>query len=261
MALETMHWDAPPDELALASEAVHVWRLPLEIPAPQIHQLRRSLDQDEALRASRFRFERDRRRFIVAHGLLRNILGQYLKIKPEQLQFHQNAYGKPALVDEANPANLRFNLTHSHELALLAVASGREIGIDLEYVHSIPDNDQIAAHVFSEVEITAYKKLPDSQRLHGFLNGWTRKEAYIKAVGMGLSRSLGDFDVSLTPGEPARLLRVKDMPAETGRWSMKAFEPEPGYIAALVVEGQDWQFTALSVGMGEPLTKKGTTRI
>lgn len=232
-------WRLPPPNLVLPGE-VHVWRASLEQPSERVHELVQTLSYDEMGRAERFRFRRDRRRFIVGRGVLRAILGWYLHIDPHQVRFRYGERGKPYLVDESGSATLRFNLAHSHEMALYAFTHGREIGIDLEYTRPLSDADEIAARFFSVRENAVFRSAPKSQELEVFYNCWTRKEAYLKATGEGLARPLNQFDVSLAPGEPAGLLHVEGDLEEATRWSIQALTPGPGYVAAVAAEGRDW---------------------
>jgi 4'-phosphopantetheinyl transferase len=236
-------WAAPPEQLTLLDDEVHVWRASLPwtppSPPPQLQSLRSLLAPDEVSRAQRFHFERDRASFIVARAVLRTILAAYLKLHPAQLRFRYNAYGKPALDDEAS-SGLRFNLAHSHGLALYAVTRNREIGIDVEYMRADFAGDEIAERFFSAVEAIMLRALPFEQRTQAFFNCWTRKEAYIKARGEGLSFPLNSFDVSLIPGEQRVTLNVHENPSETARWSLWSLTPEEGYVAAVAVEGHGW---------------------
>jgi 4'-phosphopantetheinyl transferase len=239
-------WELPPPDRAcftLPPGEVHVWRVPLAQPAWHVEQLAGMLAEDERQRAGRFRFEQHRQRFVVGRGALRTILGCYLDIEPEQVCFGYAARGKPHLQPEPEAGALYFNLAHSHELALCALSRDGPIGIDLEYALPLPDADQVAARFFSAAEQSAYRDLPPEQRQEAFYLCWTRKEAYIKATGEGLARSLSDFDVSLTPGEPARLLRVAGDPLEAARWSLATLWPAPSYVAALAVPGHGWRLT------------------
>jgi 4'-phosphopantetheinyl transferase len=233
-------WRLPPPDLTLSSKTVHVWRASLEQSAARTHQLSQLLSRDEQTRAERFHFERDQRRFIVSRGALRTILGRYLGVEPDQLRFRYGPRGKPYLSEEFDRCALYFNLAHSHELAVYAFTCGREVGIDLEWVHLMQDVEQIADRFFSARENAVLRTLPEGQRLEAFFNCWTRKEAYIKAIGEGLSQPLDQFQVSLAPGEPARLLIVEQAPEEVSRWSLEALTPIPNYVAALAVEGRDW---------------------
>jgi len=226
----------------LSSDNIHIWYAKLDQPRPHIKELEQTLSINELMRAKRFRFERDRRRFTVGRGILRKLLGLYSDIEPGQLRFHYGPYGKPYLIFEGDGAKqVRFNLAHSHELAIYAFILDRRIGVDLEYVRDMPDIDQIAAAFFSATENTMLSELPKDQKQEAFFNCWTRKEAYIKAIGNGLSHPLDQFDVSMIPGEPARLLKIAGAPKEASRWSLKALSPAPGYAAAIAVEGHDWK--------------------
>jgi 4'-phosphopantetheinyl transferase len=236
-------WCLPPSEMALSSAQVHVWRVSLEPDASGVEQLQRNLSADELQRAARFHFPRDRRRFIVARGALRDILGRYLGMPPSDLDFCYSSYGKPALAHAPGEEWLRFNVSHSHELALVAVTRDREVGVDLEYLRSDIACEEIAAHFFSGSERASLRALPTEVKHQAFFNCWTRKEAYIKAHGEGLSLPLDQFDVSLAPGEPAALLATRHDPRDAWRWSLQALMPGPGYAAAVVVEGQGWHLT------------------
>lgn len=239
-------WDSPPAELAMSSDEVHVWRASLNQPASCIQRLAQTLSADERLRAERFHFERDRRHFIVSRGLLRKILGRYLGVEPGRLQFDYGPYGKPSLDPKGfqNPLGLalRFNLTHSHELALYAITHGREIGVDLEYIRPVAEADHIAEQFFSARERAVFHALPMSQKEEAFFNCWTRKEAYLKASGHGLDWPLNKVEVSLAPGEPAKLLSIARDCQEASRWFIQALTPAPGYVAAVAVEGHGGQF-------------------
>ena len=136
---------------------------------------------------------------------------------------------------------LRFNLSHSQGLALYAVTRGREIGVDLECIRPISDAEQIAERFFSAHENAVFRTIPAHEKPKAFFNCWTRKEAYLKALGDGLARPLDEFDVSLAPGEPAKLLRIEGAPQEASRWSLNRLEPGSGYVAALAVEGYGYQ--------------------
>jgi 4'-phosphopantetheinyl transferase len=227
-------WQPPDTWRAPRPAEVHLWRTGLDLPDDCVADLRQLLSPDEQLRADRFRFERDRRRYVTGRGSLRRLLGRCVGEEPGRLRFHYGAMGKPLAVEGA--PQLRFNLSHSQGLALYAVACGRELGVDIEALRPLADAENIARRFFSASESAALRRLPEPQRIAGFFNCWTRKEAWLKAVGDGLSRPLSDVDVSLVPGEPARILRVQDDPEGAGRWSLYAFEPFPGSVGALCVE-------------------------
>ena len=234
-------WDSPPKTLLLPTNAVHVWRASLHVSTSELRAFEDTLAVDERARAERFYFQKHREHFIAGRGLLRNILSRYLDMEPDQLRFCYNAYGKPALTEETDAAGLCFNLSHSHEMALYALTRGREIGIDIEYFRPDVEAEKLAERFFSPREAAVFRALPEHLRKEGFFNCWTRKEAYIKAEGQGMSIPLSAFDVSLTPGEPAALLRTENHPQETSHWSLQALTPEPNYAAALAVKGHDWE--------------------
>jgi len=236
-------WCPSPAMLTLSSAEVHVWQACLNPAASYVEDLQRALSADELQRAARFHFPRDRRRYTVARGVLRDILGRYLGRPPSELLFRYSAYGKPALADDFDVAGVRFNVSHSHEMGLFAVTCGREVGVDIEYLGREIRGEEIAEHFFSAQERANLRALPAEMKHRAFFNCWTRKEAYIKAHGEGLSLPLDQFDVSLAPGEPAALLATRSDPREALRWSLQALTPGPGYVAALAVEGQGWQLT------------------
>ncbi len=215
--------------------------------------LQQTLSPDEHTRADRFYFQKDRERFTIARGLLRIILGRYLNMEPCCLQFRYNPYGKPALANESGGNGLRFNLSHSDGLALYAITRGREIGVDIERIRPDLAEGQMAERFFSSREVKALRALPPSSQPVGFFNCWTRKEAYIKASGKGLTLPLDQFDVSLVPGEPAALLCVSGDPEESSRWCLQDSSPGPGYVAALAVEGHNWRLKCWQWQFNRPI--------
>lgn len=235
----TSSWPMAPPRLTLCDSDVHVWRVSLNQSEARIHSLLPLLAPDELSRAERFHFRKDRQNFITSRGMLRIILGRYLSVEPRLLRFCYSTYGKPSLSPDLNGEGLRFNLAHAHELALYAITRGREIGIDLEYVRDRP-MDEVAHHFFSTPEISMLRVVPEDLRTKAFYNCWTRKEAYIKARGEGLSFPLDRFVVSLIPGEEASLLDVSNSPKEILRWSLRELNLEEDYVAAIAVEGNDW---------------------
>ncbi len=228
-------WSSAPSNLTLNRGEVHVWRANID-NLPHLAQLANTLTDDEHARANRFRFPLHRDRYIAARGQLRALLSRYLKSPAEAFRFTQGKFGKPALLDGGD---LRFNVSHSHQLALYAFTLECELGVDVEYVRSDFGTLDIAKHYFSEHEQATLRALPPEQHTDAFFLAWTRKEAYIKAIGEGLSMPLAQFDVSLTPGQPARLLANRRTPGEVERWSMFELHPGEGYKGALMVEGQD----------------------
>lgn len=233
-------WLVPLEGLTLREDEVHIWRASLEQPETTIQSLRQRLAEDELAKSARFHFEKDRNHFIVAHGLLRTLLGRYLHMHPDQLHFHVNAYGKPSLDPAFHEQPVNFNLSHSHKLALYAFTFRRHVGIDVEYMRPHVEFEQVARHSFSPVEQRVLHALSIEARPQAFYRCWTRKEAYIKARGMGLSLPLDLFDVSMKPGEPAALLASREDAREMGRWRFEELEVGEGYVGALVVEGDEW---------------------
>lgn len=238
--VSTFLWGPSPAALTLGNDEVHVWSTSLNPPPEEIEKLEETLARDERARADRFHFQKDRRRFIVARGMLRAILGRYLGREPSGLRFCYTAHGKPELAAQSGDDTLRFNVSHSHELALYGVTRGREIGVDVEYVRPVAEVEDIAERFFSPRENAVLCALPAHEKAGAFFACWTRKEAYLKALGDGLARPLDAFDVSLIPGEPARLLHVQGDEQERYRWLLRELTPAEGYTAAICVEGDGW---------------------
>jgi len=232
--------DGPLSMLCVRADEVQVWTISLVQDEATRHHLAEFLAPDDLDRAHRFRFERDRSRFVVAHGVLRALLATTCGVPPQHVRLSFGPYGKPALDPIHGQGTLQFNLTHSHDLALVALTRGRELGIDVEYCRPMPDAELIAARFFSPAEQTALHELPDAARIRGFYTCWTRKEAYIKARGEGLSLPLDSFDVSVGGMTPARLVHVYDKPEEVKRWSLQTIPVPSNYVATLAVEGHGW---------------------
>jgi 4'-phosphopantetheinyl transferase len=227
-------WLTPPRSPRLSADEVHVWRASLMRREEEMVTLLRSLSEDELRRAYRFRSPRDRARFIAARGILRGILGRYLCTPPERVRFGYNAYGKPELLDEGEGARLRFNLSHAGRVALFAVASEREVGVDVETLREDFACAEVAAQFFSRREVEALAMLTPRPFVRAFYNCWTRKEVYVKARGMGLSLPLDCFDVSLAPDEPAALLATRGGEPDAAHWSLREIEVGATHVA---VEG------------------------
>jgi 4'-phosphopantetheinyl transferase len=236
--LKSFIWQGPPQRLALESGEVHVWRIALDQSGESLAALQQTLSPTEMERAGRFYFPRDRDHFIAGRGCLRVILGRYLNTASSGLNFLYSSYGKPSLSGEFAGGSLRFNLSHSGGLGLIAVTMLGEVGVDIECIRRELAGEDIARHYFSTAEVEALMRLPPKTRREAFFTCWTRKEAYIKARGEGLSLPLEQFDVTLVPGEPAALLATRPDPLEAQRWILHALEPGDGYVAALAVEGQ-----------------------
>lgn len=230
-------WETSPPAAPPAGDEAHVWRASLEQDGARVQSLRAHLDEAERARADRFHFEKDRRHYTVARGVLRELLGRYLRAAPARVSFSYNRYGKPALAEEFAAGGLRFNVSHSGGVGLFAFTRGREVGVDIEALREEFAGREIAERFFSSREVSALCAVPARQHTRAFFNCWTRKEAYIKALGEGLSHPLDTFAVSLAPGEPARLLHTDRDPDEAPRWSLFDLHTFQGYAAALAVEG------------------------
>ena len=193
------------------------------------------LAPEERERAGRFRFEEDRQRYVYGRGLLRELTASYLTLHPESLQFHYTESGKPELPAEPRQRQLGFNLSHSGERLLLAFAWDREVGVDVELLRSDLEVEEIAKRYFSSDEQRALLSLSATEQIPAFFRCWTRKEAYVKAVGGGLSLPLSQFDVALLPDAPAALLATRPDSQEAARWSLRNLDLGPDYAAAVAV--------------------------
>ena len=233
-------WKTSPIHPILAENEVHIWRASLNADKSVLSTLQRLLSDEEVTKAKQFYFDKDRQHFIVAHGILRMLLSRYLNISPNLLCFNYNVYGKPALSSPSCKSHLYFNLSHSQDMALYAFTYTRQIGVDVEYMRSDFNYEDLARQNFSAHEQITLSALPEALKQQAFFNCWTRKEAYIKARGKGLSLPLDLFDVSLQPGTPAMLLASREDSQETTRWSLQEFFPAPNYAGAVAVEGSGW---------------------
>ena len=191
------------------------------------------LSEDEKQRATRLRSEKDRKRFVVSRGLLRENLGRYMDTNPADISFKYNRHGKPAINDDLNSANIKFNVSHSRDLAIYAVCLNKEIGVDVEYIRDVGSADKIIERFFTEDEKRYYYSLPEDSKRHAFFTLWTRKEAYSKARGMGIGLPLKDFDLNLVPNNQNRENKSK--------WSLIDFDIDKDYLAALATEGTNME--------------------
>ena len=235
MSTVTVAWPVSSRIVAPGRGEARIWTADLEPGAAAIDRLVPLLSADERERAGRFHFRRDAMRWIAARATLREILGRCLHEDPRALAFTYGDKGKPALAAPAGGLDLQFSLAHSAHLAVYGVTVDCPVGVDVERLRPLTDMDQIAERTFSRQECTALRGLPVAARPAGFFNCWTRKEAYIKAVGLGLSYPLERFSVSLAPGAPARLEAVEIEPAHVEAWMMAALAPRSGFVGAVVV--------------------------
>lgn len=228
-------WSSPSSPLRLDHNEVHIWRAFLHLSSKELGSFNTLLAEEERSRAARFILERDQAHYTAAHGILRTLIGAYLKRAPASLRFMQGPQGKPTVVRADSDPPILFNLSHSHDIAVFAVAHNREVGIDTEFMRPYLAGPRIAERYFSPREVSELNSLREEQRIEGFFLCWTRKEAYVKARGLGLQIPLSSFDVSLIPGTAATL-RSDD----ESRWDIEAFSPHAGYVGAVVAEGKDW---------------------
>ncbi len=227
-----LEWPAGPEICALGSREVHVWRADLAQDRAIVARLTSTLSVDERQRAEGYRFTQDGERFVVARGILRDILARYVAIRARDLRFHYGEAGKPCLAQDRTSARPHFNVSRSNTLALYAVSRDCELGLDVEYVNPHIPTLEIASHFFSPAA---------PRRTEAFFNCWTWKEAYVKAIGQGVTISLDSFEVSLLPNQPSLTRAVRHHQSEVSCWSFYRLRPLPGFVAAIAVEGRDHQ--------------------
>lgn len=242
----TSEWHTPPENLSLGQYEMHVWRCFLNQPEQQIEALAATLTDDELKRAERFHFQRDRLHFTAARGVLRIILGQYLRSEPGDVHFIYGRNGKPSLAGEKEP-RLCFNVSHSRGLALYAFTYDRKIGVDVEYLDRERAIEHIVERFYSPAEISAFNSIPADKQHEAFFTYWTCKEAYLKAEGTGLSFGLDKVEISMTPEKHAALAAIDGDGQRAALWSLQTLDAAEDYAAALAVNGQglelkNWQW-------------------
>jgi 4'-phosphopantetheinyl transferase len=221
-----------------AAGEVQIWFTCLDRHSAELARLERLLSPDERARADRLLDRLTRDRFVAGRGFLRATLAEYLSVQPADLRFAAGEHGKPMLDEEAGSAPLYFNLSHADDSAILAVASDREVGIDLERVRDDLPFREMAQPFYSTRERAELFSLPEEQQLAAFFHCWTRKEAYLKGCGSGFSQPSDSFDVSLLPGHPPALLEHRAASGAASRWRIVDIPVPAGYYAALAVEGE-----------------------
>jgi 4'-phosphopantetheinyl transferase len=230
-------WDEKIGIHTLHDARIQVWLLNLDQDAAGAEHLRALLSDDERARADRFYFPHLRAHYTLVRAGLRILLGGLSGREPAELEFAYAQHGKPFLPG----SGVQFNVSHSGALALIALARGRRVGVDVERIRDMDDGEAIARRFFAPAEVAEYLSLPADQRPGAFYSCWTRKEAFIKAVGDGLSFPLHQFTVSLKPGDPARVLTVENEPEAARRWKLVALAPGDGYAGALIAELPEWE--------------------
>jgi 4'-phosphopantetheinyl transferase len=230
-------WPLLSADFALDGDAVHVWAISLQVCGEMFRCLTAMLAAAERRRAELFHFDRDRNRFVVSRGTLRMILGRYLRAPPASIEFEQESHGKPLLAGHWAKIGLHFNLTHCEDLALLAIARDRTVGIDLERIRALNGAQEMAANFCSQRENAELQALPPAEREAAFFRLWTCKEAWLKAIGDGIGTSLQEVEVSLGR-EAARYMGLPHGMGTTKDWNLFELNPAAGFIAALAVPGQ-----------------------
>ena len=229
---------------------VHVWIIPIKTSDPAVGHFERILAEDEVDRASRFRFPHLRDSFVITHGSLRYLLGQYLDLHPASICFSYGHKGKPSLSPEST---LQFNLTHSNGMAAVAFTSGCQIGVDLEHIRPMNDMEQLAGQYFCPEEIEEIMSLPPKDREHAFFLCWTRKEAYIKAIGDGLSCPLDSFRVTVQPNIDARLIHIGGNMTAAAMWTLHNLSLAADYAATVAYRDRQRPLSIFSIAASELL--------
>lgn len=231
-------WNDRPDQCGLNDSDVHVWAADLDAPAEQISAFERTLATDERDRAGRYVFARDRNRFVSGRGLLRAILGTYLEMEPAQVRFVYGPHGKPAL-----SGSCHFNVAHCEDLLLVALTRVCPVGIDVERIRALDDAEELAVRFFSPGEIAQLKKVSKDQQAAAFFSLWTRKEAYLKATGQGISELLSQIEVSFLDGQPAKVISISGSPQAAAQWTLKELTPARHFKAALAAAAKGLQLS------------------
>ncbi len=233
------------DRERLDGSNVHVWVARLERSPAELRALASTLSADEMERARRFHFERDQNGFIAARGVLRAILGAYLQVDPGRIEFSYGPQGKPALMGP--DADLTFNLSHSDDVAFVALTRGRTIGVDIERMKPFAEVADVTRTIFSARELAEFRALAPDDQQASFFSAWTRKEAFVKATGLGFSMSVKEVEVSFGPGEEAQLVRLNGSAGLAKQWTLRDLAAPDGFKAAFAVPGpvlrvvrEDW---------------------
>lgn len=228
-------WQNPINLPELAVNRVHIWRASLDLPGEEIEKLISLLSEDELTRANKFRFLEHKNSFIAARGILRLLLGHYLTIEPQDLKFDYGDRGKPRLRETKSPKSLQFNISHSQKYALFGFVCDRSIGVDLEYLREMKDAVKIARRFFSDREFELISSLDVSQQSRIFFQLWTAKEAYLKAIGVGLAGSLANIEINLDRVGNAQILAIDDDDLQAKDWLMYSCVPQKDYTAAIAI--------------------------
>jgi 4'-phosphopantetheinyl transferase len=235
---QTANWCAVSEVPILGQSEIHVWRINLVQDVEMEDWLKGCLSAEESERSARFHFVQDQRRFVVRRAVLRHLLAGYMNVNPKIVRLLPAPHGKPVVHGQDGSTGLRFSCSHSANLGLVAIARGRELGVDLERHRPLADAEELTNAFFSPFEIAELAGMSQALKKKSFFDCWTRKEAFVKAIGMGLSFPLNRFAVSLAPDRPAALLSVEGYPNAVDRWTMLSLNVDADYSAALVFEGK-----------------------
>lgn len=239
-------WQPGSAELTFPTDRIDVWRVPLDFAEPPEAEFRWVLAPDEVQRAARFHFDSHRGRYIRCRAALRILLGRYLRRPPEEIRFQYENNGKPEIAYPRDAPDLHFNVSDSGALALIAAGCRNNIGVDIEKLRPMPDLLNIAKRFFSAREVQAILALREHQREEAFFACWTRKEAFLKATGVGLSYPLSKFSVSVDPDGPAALCEVNGESSAADPWFLTDLYPEEGFRGALACDGKDFSIARWS---------------
>jgi len=233
-----------PADLPAGEDALFLYRIPLVVSSEELSQLKSVLSQEEITAAARFHFERHSRRYIVCRGTLRCVLSAYLDIPPARITFQYGPQGKPHLAEVMNrkiTGTIEFNLSHSDELALIAISQSKSVGVDLERVRKLDDFDVLVARFFSGPESEAFSALPGPEKPRAFFHLWTRKEALLKATGHGIGQFLNQVEVSFLPAEKPQ---IRSLPPPFGHiedWELQHLDLDHDYVGAVAIRSSESQ--------------------
>jgi 4'-phosphopantetheinyl transferase len=240
-------WSPGPADLRLAPGEVHVWSAVLERPPEIVARDLAVLSDDERERAARMRSPHVRSELIHSRATLRTLLGRYLDCDPRRIRFRHGPQGKPELADCPGSSPLHFNVSHSHGVALFAITARGPVGVDVEQLRPFANDLGLAERYFSSAEFQALRALDGERRRLAFFHTWTRKEAFLKATGGGISFGLERVEVTILPDESSRVLRLDGDEGRAARWSLSSLTPLAGYVGALALEDRDFRLACWHV--------------
>jgi 4'-phosphopantetheinyl transferase len=236
-----MEWSRPPAKLQLDKRYIDVWQSPVRLPAEQLEKYANSLSAEERQRAAKFAIPDKYEEYVVSHGLLRKSLAHVLGRAVSEFEFDYGASRKPFLKKTDASQNPVFNISHSHGQVLVAISMNRNIGVDIEKIRNNVEYEKLALRFFSAAEHAALMQLPETQRVAAFFATWTRKEAFVKAVGKGIAFGLSEFEVNIDPLESPKMLVTRWDPTDVEKWLLASIETENDYFATVASDGGQFQ--------------------